>query len=138
MKICTLAAVLLALAASVADAAQITARLIYATNTPNPRGEQVTEPRLVKAFGWREYQILSQTSASLRESEIRQLDLGRKLSLRVKLMKETKPTYLMRCQLLRDEKELLETSLTMTSGSAYFITGPEYDNGQLLISVAIR
>jgi hypothetical protein len=39
---------------------------------------------------------------------------------------------------LRGDTEILQTSVSMTSGSAYFITGPEYDNGQLLISVAIR
>lgn len=136
-----LVGVVLLLAAPLAETAQVTARLIYATNTPSPSGDkqlQASEPRLAKAFGWREYQLLSQTSSSLREGEIRQLDLGRKLLLRVKLLKETKPTYLTRCQLLRGEAEILQTSVSMTSGSAYFITGPEYDNGQLLISIAIR
>jgi hypothetical protein len=136
-----LAVVALATAAPSAGAAQVTARLIYATNTPSAGGDkslQSAEPRLAKAFGWREYQLLSQTSAGLREGDVRQLELGRKLTLRVKLLKEAKPACLMRCQLLREEKELVETSVTMTSGSAYFITGPECDNGQLLISVAIR
>jgi len=136
-----LAIIVLAMAAPFADAAQVAVRLIYATNTPIPAGEkglQAAEPRLVKAFGWREYQLLSQTTSSLREGEIRQFDLGRKISLTVKLLKETKPTYFMRCQLLREDKELLQTSVSMTSGSAYFITGPEWDNGQLLISIAIR
>ncbi|MFA6560787.1 MAG: hypothetical protein WCV00_02635 [Verrucomicrobiia bacterium] len=141
MKTWMLAVAVLAVAAPVAEAAQVTARLIYATNAPGPNGEkglQSAEPRLAKAFGWREYQLLSQTSSSLREGGICQLDLGRKLLLRVKLLKETKPAYFMRCQLLRGEAELLQTSVSMTSGSAYFITGPEYDNGQLLISIAIR
>lgn len=136
-----LAAGALAMTEPFVEAGQVTARLIYATNTPSPGGDkslQSAEPRLAKAFGWREYQLLSQTSSRLSEGEVRQLDLGRKLSLRVKLLKETKPTYFMRCQLLREDKELLQTSVTMSSGSAYFITGPECDNGQLLISVAIR
>lgn len=131
----------LALVAPWAEAGQVTARLIYATNTPSPDGgknAQPAEPRLAKAFGWREYQVLSQTRSPLKEGEIRQLDLGHKLSLRIKLLKETKPVCLVRCQLLREDKELLQTSVSMTSGSAYFITGPEYDNGQLLISIAIR
>ncbi len=123
-----------------ADAAQVTARLIHATNTPAPsveKGSQTTDPRLTKAFGWREFQVLSQTCSSLREGEIRQLDLGRKFILQVKLMK-TKPSYFIRCQLLQDDKEIVQTAVSMTSGSAYFITGPANENGQLLISVAIR
>jgi len=141
MKTWMLAAAALVFVAPCADAAQVTARLVYATNTPSPTGEkglQTAGPRLAKAFGWREYQLLSQTSSSLREGEVRQLDLGRRLFLRVKLLKETKPTYFMRCQLLQDDKEILLTSVSITSGSGYFITGPEYDNGQLLISIAIR
>jgi hypothetical protein len=133
--------VALALAVPFAEAGEVMARLIYATNTPSPDGSktaQPTEPRLAKAFGWREYQVLSQTRSPLKEGEIRQLDLGHKLSLRVKLLKDAKPACLVRCQLLREDKELLQTSVSMTSGSAYFITGPEYDNGQLLISIAIR
>lgn len=141
IKIALLAFIMLATAAPFADAAQVAVRLVYATNTPSPaggKGLQVAEPRLVKAFGWREYQLLSQTTSSLREGEIRQLDLGRKLQLTIKLLKDTKPAYFMRCQLFREEKELLQTSVSITSGSSYFITGPEWDNGQLLISIAIR
>jgi hypothetical protein len=136
-----LAVVALFIAATPCAAAQLTARLIYGTNVPVSGAAKdlaASEPRLAKAFGWREYQLLTETSTSLREGEVRQLDLGRKLLLRVKLLKDTKPTYLTRCQLLRGDTEILQTSVSMTSGSAYFITGPEYDNGQLLISVAIR
>ncbi|MFA5191433.1 MAG: hypothetical protein WC740_11940 [Verrucomicrobiia bacterium] len=141
MKTWVLAAATLLMAVPFADAAQVTARLIYATNTPAPsseKGAQTTDPRLTKAFGWREFQVLSQTSSSLQEGEVRQLDLGRKFLLQVKLMKKTKPSYFIRCQLLQDEKEILQTTVSMTSGSAYFITGPACENGQLLISVAIR
>ncbi len=124
-----------------AGAAEIAARLIHATNAPmssNEKGLQETEPRLAKAFGWREYRLLSKTASSLKEGEIRQLDLGSKLALRVKLLKQQGLTYFVRCQLLRADTEILQTNVTMTSGSAYFITGPEHDNGQLLISIAIR
>ena len=124
-----------------AGAAEIAARLIHATNAPmssNEKGLQETEPRLAKAFGWREYRLLSKTASYLKEGEIRQLDLGSKLALRVKLLKQQGLTYFVRCQLLRADTEILQTNVTMTSGSAYFITGPEHDNGQLLISIAIR
>ena len=124
-----------------AGAAEIAARLIHATNAPmssNEKGLQETEPRLAKAFGWREYRLLSKTASSLKEGEIRQLDLGSKLALRVKLLKQQGLTYFVRCQLLRADTEILQNNVTMTSGSAYFITGPEHDNGQLLISIAIR
>ena len=124
-----------------AGAAEIAARLIHATNAPMSSNEKVlqeTEPRLAKAFGWREYLLLSKTASSLKEGEIRQLDLGSKLALRVKLLKQQGLTYFVRCQLLRADTEILQTNVTMTSGSAYFITGPEHDNGQLLISIAIR
>jgi hypothetical protein len=141
IKIGMLTAAMMAFSVPLAGAADITARLIHATNTPAPdkeKGLQEGEPRLAKAFGWREYQLLSKTSSSLREGEIRQLDLGKKLALRVKLLKQQGLTYLVRCQLLRGDEEILQTSVSITSGSAYFITGPEHDNGQLLISIAIR
>ena len=141
IKIGILAAAVMSLSAPLAGAADIAVRLIHATNAPTPGGEkglQESEPRLAKAFGWREYRLLSKTSSSLREGEIRQMDLGHKLALRVKLLKQQGLTYLVRCQLLRGDEEILQTSVSMTSGSAYFITGPEHDNGQLLISIAIR
>ena len=141
IKIGIMAGAVMAFSAPLAGAADIAVRLIHATNAPIPGGEkglQENEPRLAKAFGWREYRLLLKTSSSLREGEIRQLDLGRKLALRVKLLKQQGLTYLVRCQVLRGEEEILQTSVSMTSGSAYFITGPEHDNGQLLISIAIR
>ena len=141
MKMGMLTAAVMMFATPFAQSAQIAARLIHATNAAASSGEtglQENEPRLAKAFGWREYRLLSQTTSSLREGEIRQLDLGRKLALRVKLLKQQGTVYLVRCQLLRGEDEIVQTSVSMSSGSAYFITGPEHDNGQLLISIAIR
>lgn len=141
IKIGILAGAVLVFSVPMAGAADIVARLIHATNAPAPgneKGLQEGEPRLAKAFGWREYRLLSKTSSSLKEGEIRQLDLGNKLALRVKLLKQQGPAYFVRCQLLRNDQEILQTSVSMTSGSAYFITGPEHDNGQLLISIAIR
>jgi hypothetical protein len=74
----------------------------------------------------------------LHEGDIQQMDLGQHLTLRVKLLKDQHSIYLMRCELLRDEKSILQTTVSMASGSSYFITGPPYNEGQLLISMAVR
>lgn len=133
--------VVLGMIPSIGQSAQVAVRLIHATNAPGPAANNEfrdATPRLQKAFGWREYHVLSRTAASLRENDVRQMDLGQHLTLRVKLLKDQHPLYFMRCELLRDEKDILQTTVSMTSGSSYFITGPAYDGGQLLISIAVR
>lgn len=123
------------------QSAQVAVRLIHATNTVTPSVDDEIRsavPRLQKAFGWREYRVLSRNTAGLREGDVRQMDLGQHLTLRVKLLKDQQTLYLMRCELLRDEKNILQTTVSMSSGSSYFITGPPYDGGQLLISIAVR
>ena len=44
----------------------------------------------------------------------------------------------MKCELIQGEKDLVQTTVTARSGSSYFITGPWYGQGQLLVSVAVR
>ena len=136
-----LATMFLALSLTVAEGAQLAVRLVHASNTaPVKEDKELSESkaRLVKAFGWREYRVLSRAGAALKEGEIRQLDLGHQLALRVKLLKAGSKDYLLRCELLRGEENLVQTTATISSGSAFFITGPPYSDGQLLISVAIR
>ncbi|MCX7823958.1 MAG: hypothetical protein N2689_00170 [Verrucomicrobiae bacterium] len=131
----------LALSLTTAEAAQLAVRLVHASNTaPAKEDKELAEnkTRLVKAFGWREYQVLSHVGASLKEGGVKQLDLGHQLALRVKLLKAGGKDYLLRCELLRGEENLVQTTATISSGSAFFITGPPYQEGQLLISIAIR
>ena len=133
--------VVLGMVPSICQSAQVAVRLVHATNAPGKAADNEfrdATPRLQKAFGWREYNVLSRSAVSLRESDVRQMDLGQHLTLRVKLLKDQQPLYLIRCELLRDEKDILQTTVSMTSGSSYFITGRTYDGGQLLISVAVR
>jgi len=136
-----LAAAVFALGLTAAEAAQLAVRLVHASNTaPAKEDKELSESkgRLVKAFGWREYQVLSRVGAALKKGEVRQLDLGHQLALRVKLLKAGSKDYLLRCELLRGEENLVQTTVTISSGSAFFITGPPYSDGQLLISVAIH
>jgi hypothetical protein len=124
-----------------ADAASVAVRLIHATNTPAAVKDselQSSLARLEKAFGWREYRVLSRSGASLKQDEIRQLDLGQNLALRLKLLSVAGKVYQLRCELLRGEQSIVQTTANIASGSSYFITGPSHDNGQLLISVAVR
>jgi hypothetical protein len=140
-----LATVALGLGLTVTEAAQppalLAVRLVHASNTAPAKEDKEladSKTRLVKAFGWREYQVLTRACASLREGEIQQLDLGHQFVLRVKLLKAGDTAYFLRCELLRGNENLVQTSVTIASGSAFFITGPPYKDGQLLISVAIR
>lgn len=136
-----LALMLISLLPVLADAAQVSVRLIHATNagTAAPETDLAADAgRLKKAFGYTDYKILSRHNVTLSDGEIRQFDLLQKFALRLKLLHGTPTSYLIRCEMLRAEKSLMETIVTITSGSSYFITGPEYDKGQLLISVAVR
>lgn len=125
----------------VADAAQVSVRLIHATGGADaaPEAELAADAsRLKKAFGYSNYKILSRQTATMSEGDTKQFDLIQKFALRLKLLRQTTTNYQMRCEMLREEKGLMETTVTIASGSSYFITGPEYDKGQLLISVAIK
>ncbi len=132
---------LLGLWPAFADAAQVSVRLIHATvaGQAKPETELTADtPRLQKAFGYSDYRILSRQNVAMGEGEIRQFELLQKFALRLKLLRASGAGYLMRCEMLHGDKSLMETTVTITSGSSYFITGPEYDKGQLLISVAVK
>jgi len=136
-----LALMLISLLPTFADAAQVSVRLIHATGGAGaaPEADLATDaPRLKKAFGYSDYKILSRHSATMRDGDIKQFELIQKFALRLKLLQGTTTSYLMRCEMLHADKSLMETTVTIASGSSYFITGPEYDKGQLLISVAVK
>jgi hypothetical protein len=136
-----LALTLISLLPALAGAAQVSIRLIHATSGAGAatEAELATDAaRLKKAFGYEDYKILSRHNVTMGEGDIKQFPLLQKLALRLKLLGGTAASYLMRCEMLHADKSLMETTVTIASGSSYFITGPEYDKGQLLISVAVK
>jgi hypothetical protein len=136
-----LALLLISLLPALANAAQVSVRLIHATGSGGaaPEAEMAADAaRLKKAFGYSDYKILFRHNATMNDGDIKQFELIQKLALRLKLLKGTSTSYLMRCEMLNADKSLMETTVTIASGSSYFITGPEYDKGQLLISVAVK
>jgi len=136
-----LALMLISLLPAVAGAAQVSIRLIHATSGTGAatKAEPATDAgRLKKAFGYQDYQVMSRHNVTMSDGDIKQFPLIQKLALRLKLLRGAPPSYLMRCELLHDEKTVMETTVTIASGSSYFITGPEYNRGQLLIAVAVK
>ncbi|MBI5393853.1 MAG: hypothetical protein HZA91_01000 [Verrucomicrobia bacterium] len=132
---------LVSLLPAVAGAAQVSVRLIHATSAAPAKPDTdlaADAPRLQKAFGYSDYKVLSRQNATMGEGEIRQFELLQKFSLRLKLLRASAAGYFMRCEMLHGDKNLMETTVTIASGSSYFITGPEYDKGQLLIAVAVK
>lgn len=136
-----LALMLISLWPAFAGAAQVSVRLIHATSGSGAatEAELATDAtRLKKAFGYTDYKVLSRHHVTMADGEIRQFALIQRFALRLKLLRGTPASYLMRCEMLHGDKNVMETTVTIASGSSYFITGPDYDKGQLLISVAVK
>ena len=81
---------------TVSQAGEVAVRLIHAPNESTkiePKADiKDSHPRLEKAFGWREYKVLSQSCSSMNEGQVQQFDLGHGLLLRLKMLKVQKPS----------------------------------------------
>lgn len=135
----TTLALLIAVSANVADAAQsVWSGLVIANNTPEPTPIPAElnkfETTLKQLFGYNQFEVIGQSRQALKSGAEDWVTKSKYFSLHVNSKRgAAKSSYVLNLQLFQEQKLLLETEAKLSNRSPLVIRGPQVGDGQLVL-----
>jgi hypothetical protein len=137
-----LLAMLLCVASNVHSAPAVWSGLVIAQNAPEPTAipPELTkiEQTLKDLFGYNQFQLIGQSSKTLRSGEEDWLASSKYFKLHVDSQGETDAGYTVNLKLYKEQELLLETDAKLSSTSPLVIKGPQVGDGQLLLVLVVN
>lgn len=96
------------------------------------------EQTLKDLFGYNQFNIIGQSSKTLKTGEEDWLASSKYFSLRVDSRGETAAGYILDLKLYKEDELLLETEAKLTKSSPLVIKGPQVGGGQLLLVLIVQ
>jgi hypothetical protein len=130
-------------AAASAPAAEIVwSGLVIAENTEQPAATPAElkkyEQTLKELFGYNQFNIIGQSSKTLRTGQEDWLASSKYFSLHVDARGETSAGYVLNLKLFKEKELLLETEAKLSKSSPLVIKGPQIGGGQLLLVLIVQ
>ncbi|MGI8889666.1 MAG: hypothetical protein ACR2G0_02640 [Chthoniobacterales bacterium] len=116
--------------------------LVVATNvshpTPPPPEMHRLHATLQRTFGYNQFELIGQSTKTLRSGEENWLAASKHFSLHVDARGGSDDVYKLRLLLYQDRQVLLETDATLSKSSPLVIKGPQIGSGQLLLLLVLK
>ena len=115
--------------------------LVIAENVPQPAAmpsELISiEQTLKHFFGYNQFQVIGQSSKTLKSGQEDWLASSKYFALHVDARGQTKSGYELNLQLWKEKEVLLETDTKLSKRSPLVIKGPQVGGGQLLLVLVV-
>ncbi|HET9418467.1 MAG TPA: hypothetical protein VFO30_03925 [Chthoniobacterales bacterium] len=138
----TLFALVMSAAGSLHAAHTVWSGLVIAQNVaqpaPIPPALMRIEETLKELFGYNQFQVIGQSTKTLKTGEEDWLASSKYFGLHVDARGETSAGYLVDLKLYKEEDLLLETETKLSKRSPLVIKGPQVGNGQLLLILVVQ
>jgi hypothetical protein len=135
-------ALVLSFATNVHAAHMVWSGLVIAQNAPQPTTipPELTkiEQTLKDLFGYNQFQVIGQSSKTLRSGEEDWLASSKYFKLHADAQGETDAGYTVNLKLIKEEELLLETDAQLSTSSTLVIKGPQVGDGQLLLVLLVK
>ena len=116
--------------------------LVIAENVPQPAAipSELTkfEQTLKDLFGYNQFEVIGQSSKTLRTGEEDWLAASKYFALHVDARGENDSGYALNLKLYKEKDVLLETDATLSRSSPLVIKGPQVGSGQLLLVLVVK
>jgi hypothetical protein len=134
---------LLAISAASAHAAHVVwSGLVIAENVPQPTPippELTTlEQTLKELFGYNQFELIGQSSKTLKTGEEDWLANSKYFGLHVDARGENDAGYTLNLKLYKEKDVLLETDANLSKSRPLVIKGPQVGSGQLLLVLVVK
>src|ERR1051325_337229 len=135
--------VMLAVGVVSADGAHaIWSGLVIAENVPQPAAipPELTkfEQTLKDLFGYNQFELIGQSSKTLKSGEEDWLAASKYFALHVDARGENDAGYTLNLKLYKEKDVLLETDANLSRSSPLVIKGPQVGSGQLLLVLMVK
>ena len=116
--------------------------LVIAENVAQPESippELTRIERLLKElFGYNQFQVIGQSSKTLKTGQEDWLATSKFFGLRVDARGESEAGYVLNLKLYKEKELLLETEAKLSKRSPLVIKGPQVGSGQLLLVLIVQ
>ena len=116
--------------------------LVIAENVAQPESippELTRIERLLKElFGYNQFQVIGQSSKTLKTGQEDWLATSKFFGLRVDARGESEAGYVLNLKLYKEKELLLETDAKLSKRSPLVIKGPQIGDGQLLLLLVVQ
>src|SRR5205809_1767085 len=116
--------------------------LVIAENVaqPEPIPPELTriERPLKQLFGYNQFQVIGQSSKTLKTGEEDWLAASKYFALHVDARGESEAGYVLNLKLYKEKELLLETDTKLSRRSPLVIKGPQVGSGQLLLVLVVQ
>jgi hypothetical protein len=116
--------------------------LVIAENVPQPTAipPELTkfEQTLKDLFGYNQFELIGQSSKTLKTGEEDWLAASKYFALHVDARGENDAGYTLNLKLYKEKDILLETDANLSRSSPLVIKGPQVGNGQLLLVLVVK
>src|SRR5213592_4049231 len=116
--------------------------LVIAENVaqPEPIPPELTriERPLKQLFGYNQFQVIGQSSKTLKTGEEDCLAASKYFALHVDARGESEAGYVLNLKLYKEKELLLETDTKLSKRSPLVIKGPQVGGGQLLLVLVVQ
>jgi len=116
--------------------------LVIAENVAQPESippELTRIERLLKdLFGYNQFQVIGQSSKTLKTGQEDWLATSKFFGLRVDARGESEAGYVLKLKLYKEKELLLETDAKLSKRSPLVIKGPQIGSGQLLLVLVVQ
>jgi hypothetical protein len=116
--------------------------LVIAENVaqPEPIPPELTriERPLKQLFGYNQFQVIGQSSKTLKTGEEDWLAASKYFALHVDARGESEAGYVVNLKLYKEKELLLETDTKLSKRSPLVIKGPQVGGGQLLLVLVVQ
>jgi hypothetical protein len=134
-------ALLISVAASATAAEKVWSGLVIAENAEKPATAPVElkkfEQTMKELFGYNQFNIIGQSSKTLKTGQEDWLASSKYFSLHVDSRGETAAGYVLNLKLYKENELLLETEAKLSKESPLIIKGPQVGSGQLLLVLVV-
>jgi hypothetical protein len=138
----TLLALVMSATASLHAADTVWSGLVIAENAAKPAPVPTElvriEETLKELFGYNQFQVIGQSTKTLKTGEEDWLASSKYFGLHVDARGETPSGYLVDLKLYKQDDLLLETETKLSKRSPLVIKGPQVGNGQLLLVLMVQ
>jgi len=137
-----LIALILSAAPGLRAAETVWSGLVIAENVAQPESippELTRIERLLKElFGYNQFQVIGQSSKTLKTGQEDWLATSKFFGLRVDARGESEAGYVLNLKLYKEKELLLETEAKLSKRSPLVIKGPQVGSGQLLLVLVVQ
>ena len=135
-------ALILSAAPGLRAAETVWSGLVIAENVAQPESippELTRIERLLKdLFGYNQFQVIGQSSKTLKTGQEDWLATSKFFGLRVDARGESEAGYVLNLKLYKEKELLLETDAKLSKRSPLVIKGPQVGSGQLLLVLVVE